>query len=253
METSEQIKRIRLGTGYNRTEFSKKYNIPLRTMEEWEAGRRKPPEYIPRMLAYYVKMQDSKTYYSSNNEFNLYVAEENSDYKSTRNINIIRDLNGNKVVLINDIYFKGKRAIQWKDVKVYLKRYVDEFYFIADTKDIIYIGTDFPNEYSGSKYTNQLKGANAKAKANAAQAIPELINISIGKHFKENQEEKHNRNAKFGWYRYDSRFALPVFDDYGEVERYNIFHASMLIRHGEDEKMYLYDIIDIKKRNEQLD
>lgn len=52
---------------------------------------------------------------------------------------------------------------------------------------------------------------------------------------------------KFGWYRYDSRFALPVYGDDGEIERYNVFHASMLIRCASDEKMYLYDIIDIKK------
>ena len=42
-------------------------------------------------------------------------------------------------------------------------------------------------------------------------------------------------------------FALPVYDAEGEVERYNVFHASMLIRHANDRKMYLYDILDIKK------
>ena len=39
---------------------------------------------------------------------------------------------------------------------------------------------------------------------------------------------------------------LPVYSN-GEIERYNVFHASMLIRCASDEKMYLYDIIDIKK------
>ena len=43
------------------------------------------------------------------------------------------------------------------------------------------------------------------------------------------------------------KFALPVYRDDGEIERYNVFHASMLIRHSNDGKMYLYDIIDIKK------
>ena len=51
----------------------------------------------------------------------------------------------------------------------------------------------------------------------------------------------------YGWYRYESRFALPVFNEVGEIERYNVFHASMIIRHSEDRKKYLYDIIDIKK------
>ena len=164
-----------------------------------------------------------------------------------RNINIITDLNGNKIALINDIIFKGKKAINWDVVKAYLESYVGEFYEIADTKDIVYIGQDLPDEYTGSRYTYSLKGANAKAKVNASQGIPEMLEIAVGKHFRENSGEKHLRNAANGWYRYDSRFALPVYDESGEVERYNIFHASMLIRHANDGKMYLYDVLDIKK------
>ena len=164
-----------------------------------------------------------------------------------RNVNIIRDINGHSIVIINDILFKGKRSINWKDVEAYLRQYVGEFYKITATGDIIYIEKDLPDEYAGSKYTYSLKGAVAKAKANAAQGIPELIEIATGKHYKENDGEKHMWNARYGWYRYDSRFALPVYRDNGEVERYNIFHASMLMRHDNDGKLYLYDILDIKK------
>ena len=136
------------------------------------------------------------------------------------------------------------------------------------------IGDDLPSEYSGSKYTHSIKGTNAKAKANAVQGIPEMIEIAVGKHFRdiggnnivvindirfkgkhfrENKESKHWRNAMYGWYRYDSRFAIPVYRDDEEVERYNIFHASLIVRYSEDGKLYLYDVIDIKKRNEQPD
>ena len=115
------------------------------------------------------------------------------------------------------------------------------------------IGDDLPSEYSGSKYTHSIKGTNAKAKANAVQGISEMIEIAVGKHFRENKESKHWRNAMYGWYRYDSRFAIPVYRDDEEVERYNIFHASLIVRYSEDGKLYLYDVIDIKKRNEQPD
>ncbi|MCM1297602.1 MAG: hypothetical protein NC311_18850, partial [Muribaculaceae bacterium] len=74
-----------------------------------------------------------------------------------RNVNIITDLNGNKIVLINDIIFKGKRSVKWDDVKNYLEIYVGEFYEIADTKDIVYIGKELPDEYTGSRYTYSLK------------------------------------------------------------------------------------------------
>ena len=109
------------------------------------------------------------------------------------------------------------------------------------------IGDDLPSEYSGSKYTHSIKGTNAKAKANAVQGISEMIEIAVGKHFRENKESKHWRNAMYGWYRYDSRFAIPVYRDDEEVERYNIFHASLIVRYSEDGKLYLYDVIDIKK------
>ncbi len=86
-----------------------------------------------------------------------------------RNVNIITDLKGNKIVLINDIIFKGKRSVNWDDVKNYLETYVGEFYEIADTNDIVYIGKELPDEYTGLRYTYSLKGAHAKAKANASQ------------------------------------------------------------------------------------
>ena len=72
--------------------------------------------------------------------------------------------------------------------------------------------------------------------------------IAVGRHFRENNNEKHYRNAALGWYRYDSRFALPVYGESGALERYNVFHASMLVRHDENGKMYLYDVMDIKKK-----
>lgn len=164
-----------------------------------------------------------------------------------RNVDIVKDVNGNNIVIINDIRFKGKRSVKWDDVKAYLEAFVGEFYEIADTKDIVYIGADLPDEYTGSKYTYSLKGTNAKAKVNAAQGIPEMLEIALSKKFEHNREEKHQWNARNGWYRYDSRFALPVFSENGEVERYNVFHAAMLIRHANDGKLYLYDILEIKK------
>lgn len=57
---------------------------------------------------------------------------------------------------------------------------------------------------------------------------------------------------KYGWYRYESRFALPIYDEDGDIVRYNIFYAIMLMRRAQDQKMYLYDIIQIKKEMRNL-
>ena len=40
MNISNKMKEIRAITGLTRKDFSDKYGIPLRTLEDWEAGRR---------------------------------------------------------------------------------------------------------------------------------------------------------------------------------------------------------------------
>lgn len=163
-----------------------------------------------------------------------------------RNVSIITDADDKKLVLINDIVFKGKRNVNWDDVKNYLKGFVGDCYQIEESSDIIYIGTELPKEYTGSDSRKALMGANAKAKANAATAIPELIQIASNPSFEENKKEKHNKDAKNGWYRYDVRFGIPVYEE-NVLVRYNIFGARLLVNHAENGKKYLYDILTIKK------
>ena len=57
MNTAETIKSLREAAGFNRRDFSQHTGIPLRTLEDWEAGRRTPPEYIPRLLAYQLNYE----------------------------------------------------------------------------------------------------------------------------------------------------------------------------------------------------
>lgn len=52
MDTAKRIKELREQTGMNRRQFSEYTKIPVRTLEDWEAGKRTPPEYVPRLLAY---------------------------------------------------------------------------------------------------------------------------------------------------------------------------------------------------------
>ena len=165
-----------------------------------------------------------------------------------RNVNIILEPTGKKIVLINDIRFKCKKKEDWKEVEEYLKEYIGEFYEIEETSDKVFISSNFPDEYVSSESRLALKGAVAKAKANAVQGIPELIRIATNKEYSENTKQKHNKDAKYGWYRYDVRFALPVYDDKSnEICRYNIFFARMLVRHDKDGKKYLYDLLAVKK------
>ena len=238
MDIARIIIELRESTGMTRKDFSNHTGIPVRTLEDWEAGRRRPPEYIPRLLAYQIKFENNFT--------------EKKKSKEKRNVSVIQDVDGNNIVIINDIRFKGKRSLNWDDVEEYLRSYVGDFYSIAESNEIVYIGADLPNEYSHSEYTRILKGANEKAKANAAQGLPELINTAKNMAFTENSKAKHQKDAMYGWYKYESRFALPVFGSDGEIERYNVFHAAMIFRHAQDGKKYLYDIMNIKKETSNL-
>lgn len=143
--------------------------------------------------------------------------------------------------------FSGKRKIDWNGVEQYLKEYIGKSYIIDETDDIIYIGSDFPNEYAHSRYSSKSFGTIGKAKANASQAIPEFIKVATNIVFRENSDVKHNKNAKYGWYRCTVYFTLPVTDDKGVIIGKNAFQGRMIIRWDADGKKYLYDIIDIKK------
>ena len=56
-----------------------------------------------------------------------------------RNVTLITEPDGKKIVLINDVRFKGKTRKDWSDVENYLKQYVGEFYEIEETSDKVFI------------------------------------------------------------------------------------------------------------------
>lgn len=58
MDTAATIKELRESTGMSRKEFSEHTGIPVRTLEDWEAVRRTPPEYVPRLIAYQLKYEE---------------------------------------------------------------------------------------------------------------------------------------------------------------------------------------------------
>ena len=55
-----QFKAIREQAGMNRKDFSDWLEIPYRTMQEWELGRRQAPDYVLRLIAYKVKMEKER-------------------------------------------------------------------------------------------------------------------------------------------------------------------------------------------------
>ncbi len=52
-----KIKSIRLSLDLSQAKFADKFGIPLSTLAQWEQGRRKPPEYILKMIYTIIKME----------------------------------------------------------------------------------------------------------------------------------------------------------------------------------------------------
>jgi len=58
MDRSKKVKELRESTGMNRREFCDYFQIPYRTVTEWERDNRHAPEYVIRLLEYYIRMEN---------------------------------------------------------------------------------------------------------------------------------------------------------------------------------------------------
>ena len=145
---------------------------------------------------------------------------------------------------VPQIIYKNKQNIPWNEVEQYLKKYIGKSFVVKEYGDVIHIAGEFPDEFTESQYTKKLRGGLAKAKANSGQVIGEMIENAQNRRWTENNDEKHNKEASGGWFRYDVAFTIPI-DDAGAIRR-NAYQATAVVRIKKD-KLYLYDIINIKK------
>ncbi|MDD3206688.1 MAG: helix-turn-helix domain-containing protein [Lachnospiraceae bacterium] len=58
MDLKNTLLEVRKSTGMNRREFAEYFGIPYRTIQDWELGNRQMPEYLLRLIAYKVKMEN---------------------------------------------------------------------------------------------------------------------------------------------------------------------------------------------------
>ena len=51
------IKKIRKELNLSQSKFGEKFGIPMRTIQEWESGRRTPPDYVLNLIIENIKLQ----------------------------------------------------------------------------------------------------------------------------------------------------------------------------------------------------
>ncbi len=57
MDLRKELIKLRESTNMNRKQFSEYFDIPYRTMQDWELGNRSMPEYLYRLMAYKVMVE----------------------------------------------------------------------------------------------------------------------------------------------------------------------------------------------------
>ncbi|MBP5384479.1 MAG: helix-turn-helix domain-containing protein [Lachnospiraceae bacterium] len=57
MDKAKKVKELREMTGMNRKQFCDYFEIPYRTVSEWERDGRHAPDYVIRLLEYYIRVE----------------------------------------------------------------------------------------------------------------------------------------------------------------------------------------------------
>ena len=57
MDLREKLISLREETGMKRTEFARYFEIPYRTLQDWERGKRRIPAYLYRLMKYKIRVE----------------------------------------------------------------------------------------------------------------------------------------------------------------------------------------------------
>lgn len=161
----------------------------------------------------------------------------------------LKNINSNQIVWVENSHLTNKELKNPHAIAKYIEAHIGEVYTIIESGQKVYIGKDLPKEYTRSKYTSYLRKTNdqmAKAKAKAAGELGLLIETATNRRWEETRHT-HNKDAKYGIYRYDSRFAFPVKDNNGNITNVRAYDVELIIRNASNRKKYLYDIVNIKE------
>lgn len=55
-----KFKELRIQSGMNKTDFAKYFNIPYRTVQNWELGINECPEYLLELMQYKLNNENKK-------------------------------------------------------------------------------------------------------------------------------------------------------------------------------------------------
>lgn len=60
ISSAQRVKALRTRLGLTQRGMEERYGIPYRTIQDWEASKRRPPEYVLRMLEALATHEESR-------------------------------------------------------------------------------------------------------------------------------------------------------------------------------------------------
>lgn len=61
MDLKDELIELRKKTGMNKKQFAEYFGIPYRTLQDWELGNRRMPDYLLRLMVYKVQAEGLDT------------------------------------------------------------------------------------------------------------------------------------------------------------------------------------------------
>lgn len=81
-----------------------------------------------------------------------------------------------------------------------------------------------------------------------SEILPEMLKIATNREFEKNRKESITEMQRTDGIDMRLDLQCPYIIWRGELIRYNIYQAKILVRHASDGRKYLYDILEIKKK-----
>ncbi len=181
------------------------------------------------------------------------VSSQNNTNNSDVQFSIQKDNKGREYVLLDGNVMKNKPS----NMKIHdyiasvIGQHIGKYYTLIENGYKIFIGADLPGEYTQSKYTKDLisnyKSQKLLVKHEIIGNIKEVIEIARKRQgsqgaWESNTKEKHNVDAKLGFYKFKSTVGLQRKD--GKIQKYRL---TLVVRNEGNGKKYLYDIQTIEK------
>ncbi len=160
----------------------------------------------------------------------------------------VRELaDGRKIAWIDDP-LTNKQADDFSVVTNKLAEIISSTSRILETGERVKIGQDFLHEYIRSDYTKQILNRQyiRRAKFKIAGSLQDVIAVGTDRKVS-NAQYQHASVDYDSVYKYNTLFALPSKGSDGNIVGVKTYSARMIVLHGTNGNLYLYDIIGIKK------